>query len=101
MIVDTVQLIQDTVFVNVIEPVYVAYDSTSLWLDNDVYINNTFHIGAPTIGVATFDGIDSLGHAYDMTQDNSYGIGDYLTSKPINLEGKTDVVLSFYYQQQG
>ena len=101
MIVDTVQLIQDTVFVNVIEPVYVAYDSTSLWLDNDVYINNTFHIGAPTIGVATFDGIDSLGHAYDMTQDNSYGIGDYLTSKPINLEGKTDAVLSFYYQQQG
>jgi len=101
MIVDTVQLIQDTIFVNAIEPVYVAYDSTSLWTDNDVFINNTFHIGAPTIGVATFDGIDSLGHAYDMTQDNSYGIGDYLTSKPINLEGKTDVVLSFYYQQQG
>ncbi|MBL4624326.1 MAG: T9SS type A sorting domain-containing protein [Flavobacteriales bacterium] len=101
ILIDTVQLTHDSIFINELKPIYIAYDSASLWINNDVFINNTFHIGAPTIGVATFDGIDSLGHAYDLSQDNSYGIGDYLTSKPINLEGKTDVLLSFYYQQEG
>ena len=100
-VIDSNLITPDTTFYNVFEPIYIAYDSTSLWTDNNVYINNTFHIDAPTVGVATFDGIDSLGHAYNVQNENSYGIADYLTSKPINLLGKTDVVLSFYYQQQG
>ncbi len=99
--VDTIKLIPDSAFVNEVEPIYLAYDSASLWIDNHVFINNSFHIDAPTIGVATFDGLDQLGHPYDISNQNSYGVADYLTSKPINLEGKEDVVLSFYYQQQG
>ena len=60
-----------------------------MWLDNDARINNTLPINVPTIGVATFDGLDETGYPYDFTSETSYGPADTLTSCPINLDGLT------------
>jgi len=76
----------------------------SLWLDDHVYLNSTFPIDPISIGVATFDGLDSSGKAYNAFSDPlGYGIADYLTSKPMNLNFSAidSVFLSFYYQPQG
>jgi hypothetical protein len=74
----------------------------ALWLDSYVYINNSFGINPPTIGVATFDGINEFGRAYSFVQ-NAHGIADYLTSKPLNLAypASDSIYFSFYYQPQG
>lgn len=85
-------------------------DSTTLWEDNHVFLNSNYQVNPPTIGVATFDGLNKDGYPYDFSSAFSYGIADYLTSKPINLKqdelgnpyGLSDsLYLSFYYQPQG
>lgn len=57
-----------------------VYPTRDLWLDRDVYINNTMAPNPPSIGMATFDGLDPGGTPYDF-----FGRGDALTSKPINM----------------
>ncbi len=59
------------------------YPSSKFWLDKDVFINTTLAKDPPSIGMATFDGLDSRGNVYDIIS----GIGDRLTSKPIDLSG--------------
>ena len=59
-----------------------VYPSRAFWLDNQVYINNHMAPNPPSVGVATFDGLDSEGTPYDFT-----GQGDDLTSKYIDLSG--------------
>lgn len=76
----------------------------SLWADIYVYRNIHLPINPPTIGVATFDGIDEYGQPYNFQDPNSYGVADYLTSKPIDLSmysAGDSVYLSFAYQPQG
>jgi hypothetical protein len=77
-----------------------------LWLDHDIYLNDNYPVNPPTITVATFDGVDSTGYPYDFSTVNTYGVADYLTSKPIDLESNianndTTVYLSFFYQPEG
>ncbi len=75
------------------------------WIENNgVYINNHFAANQPSIGVATLDGVKGIGEPYVFLPDKSSaaGIGDYMTSKCINLLGynKTDsVAFSFFWQQ--
>ena len=78
------------------------YPDSSLWLDMNVYINTTSGENPPSIGVATFDAIDSIGHLYDDAGPNQF-IADKLTSKPINLDytPADSIYLSFYYQARG
>ncbi len=77
------------------------YPSPDLWEDQDVYVNFGYGVDPPSIGVATFDVLDSAGLIYDRASTFSF-IADHLTSKPINLDGAgTDVFLSFYYQPMG
>ena len=78
------------------------YPDPSKWTDFDAYINNSYPIDQPSYGVATLDGIDSLGKIYENAGTNSYK-ADYLSSQPINLNLGADstVYLSFYYQAQG
>ncbi len=77
--------------------------SGTLWFDDYAYINNTFPINPPTIGVATLDGLDQFGLPYN----NATGVGgqaDYLTSNPVNLKGLTvadSVYLSFFFEPKG
>jgi len=80
---------------------YTHYPNQSLWTDHNAYINSSFPINPPTYGVATFDGLDSIGQPYNFIP-SSYGIADYLTSNPIDLTTIVDsVYLSFYFQPQG
>jgi len=72
------------------------------WMDTrqHVFINNTFPINQPTIGVATFDGLNDRGTPHD-SMPMSTGRADYLTSKPINLNYTSPKYLSFLWQRQG
>lgn len=76
------------------------YPDPKLWINDDVFINNTFAIKQPSIGVATFDGTNSGGSPYL----GGNGISDYLTSQQIDL-GKynagSNVYLSFFVEPKG
>tara|TARA_R110002050_G_scaffold200591_1_gene335556 strand:- start:107937 stop:110117 length:2181 start_codon:yes stop_codon:yes gene_type:complete len=93
--------------------VIVPDDGYSLWRNNNVLHNYTYGDDPITLGVATFDGLDSTGVPYDPTMNsNSYQIADVLESKPIYLKTRPNggadydylqdsVYFSFYYQPQG
>ena len=76
----------------------------SLWTDGAVFINADFPINPPSIGVATFDGLDGQGNAYEGIDPSLFGPADTLSSQPINLSGFVpgdSLYLSFFYQAQG
>ena len=78
-------------------------DDLRRWEDDFAHINQTMAILPPTIGVATLDGLDETGYPYQFSQD-SYGLADELTSRPIDLGGLTaenSVYLHFRYQCGG
>ncbi len=67
------------------------------WVDNYVYVNTDLAVSPPSIGVATFDGIDNTGSPYGTS-----GAGDTLTSAEINLEViPDDLHLSYFIQPRG
>jgi len=74
-----------------------------LWEDDDVFVNSTYPLNPPTIGVATFDGLSRTGMPYDFANFPSFGIADHLTSVPIDLQypASDSVYLSFFYQARG
>lgn len=80
---------------------YKGYPNPQLWADIDAYVNTTYPVDPLNIGVATLDGLDSLGNPYNMATANAHGPADYLSSQPINIASFTEVYLSFYYQAQG
>ncbi|GJM36253.1 MAG: hypothetical protein DHS20C18_52540 [Saprospiraceae bacterium] len=74
------------------------YPDLNLWLDNEVFVNKTMAIDPPSIGVATFDGLNGNGKAYS----NSDGQSDRLTSNYIDLNGVSGpLALSFYLEPKG
>jgi len=78
------------------------YPDSNLWQDNSVFINRNYGINPITIGVATFDGLNSNGRAYDMTltgidSENA----DTLSSQQIDLSDADTAYFMFYYQSQG
>ncbi len=79
-----------------------AEPNQQLWTDRGVWINNTFSINPYSVGVATFDAIDSDGRHYPQASSLPY-MADCLTSQPIDLSeaDSTSTYLSFYYQPQG
>jgi len=78
------------------------YPDENKWEDNYVFINSNYAVNPISYGVATFDGLDSIGYPYDFNNPTAHGVADYLTSKSIDLSTITDsVFLSFYYQPQG
>jgi len=69
-----------------------------LWLDSDVFVNQTFGDQPPSIGVATFDGVNARGKPYG----GDAGEADRLTSTYINLNGVAgNVVLTYWLQRRG
>jgi hypothetical protein len=79
------------------------YPDVNFWMDSLVYVNATLPDAPPTIGVATFDGLNAKGQPYSFLTDD-YGVADILTSVPINLGGllnENNVYLSFFWQPQG
>lgn len=68
------------------------------WLDIDVFVNNTMAELPPSLGVATFDGLNPRGTPYG----GSYGDSDYLTSTYLNLNGVNgDLTLTYWLQRRG
>lgn len=72
-----------------------------IWLDNSACHNYRFAINPWSLGVATFDGVDSTGLPYQFGSTNGWGEADVLTSKPINLFGTTNVFFQFLSQPGG
>jgi len=74
------------------------YPSKGIWLDRNVFINNNIAFQPPSVGVATFDGINEKGSPYG----GGFGPSDFLTSNYFDLSAiSSDVYLSFYYQAKG
>jgi Secretion system C-terminal sorting domain len=83
------------------------YPDPALWLyGNSVTWSDGIGINPPSLGVVSFEGLDSLGRPYDVTNIQAKGFQDQLVSWPIKLDSlpvsQTDsLYLSFFYQFQG
>jgi hypothetical protein len=88
-----------------------SYADTNLWIGKSAYINTGHGIAPPSIGVATFDGLNMLGypHTPGLTNMSQSLYADTLTSRPINLytrntltlQPSDSVALTLYYQARG
>ena len=79
-----------------------SYPDSNLWKDNSVFINRNYGVNPITIGVATFDGLNSNGRAYDMTSTGTDSdTADTFTSQQIDLSDVDTAYFMFYYQAQG
>ena len=81
-----------------------VWPSPSLWTDNLVYVNADLSVSPPTLGVATFDGLDANGRAYDGLSPTSRGLADRMSSQAVNLQNLSpadSVYLSFFWQPAG
>ena len=94
------------------KPFRVIYPDTTLWEKSfSVWVNDGMAINPPTINVATFDGLDSAGLAYNPNEILLTGFTDSLVSQKINLSEtgtrpvtvaeRNSVYLSFFYQWGG
>ena len=72
-----------------------------LWQQSSVFINQTYPINPPTIGVATFDGLNKDGLAYAINMANPQGDADTLLSQEIDLSSVNSAYFMFYFQPQG
>lgn len=94
-------IVQDTIELPFMDDFsYEGPHPSTKWVDKDVFVNNTMAIDPVSVGVATFDGIDEKGRAYN----NGYGSADRLTSAyfemaPFNIN--SGLWLSFYIEPQG
>lgn len=87
------------------------FPSSKYWTDSSVYVNTGFAIAPPSIGVATFDGLNKLGYPYQMNAGPAISISaDTLTSKPINFhkflgtgiyQPSDSIGFTFLYQSAG
>jgi hypothetical protein len=78
------------------------YPNPEKWLDDYVFVNNTYSDKQITCGIATFDALDNNGRLYETA--SSYGFkADQLTSQPVNLNytPNDNIWLSFFYQAGG
>jgi hypothetical protein len=73
----------------------------ALWRDRKVWVNDAMAIGQNSIGVATFDGLNEYGMPYKQGGLSTDSMTDVLTSAYLDLSGKSNVWLSFQFQQAG
>lgn len=91
-------LLQDSAFYYLVDP-----NPNDWYINRDVLVNETFPLNPPTIGVATFDGLNQYGLPY--SPDFAIRVkADELTSVPLDLTNPSaidEVYFSFYYQPKG
>lgn len=78
-------------------------DPGALWVDHYAYHNYTYAVNPWSLGVVTFDGLNENGYPYNFGTAST-GAADFLTSKPIDLSGKTpanQIYMSFLVQPEG
>ncbi len=78
------------------------YPSPERWADRQVFINNTFSVRQPSMGVATFDCLDESGMLYERASHMVFE-ADRLTSLPLALDypPSDSIILSFCYEAGG
>lgn len=79
------------------------YPNPLRWSDINVFVNHNYPVGAPSVGVATFDALGPDGAIYPSAASFPFS-SDTLTSHPIDLSAykqSDSVYLSFFYQPQG
>jgi len=91
---------------------YIGYPNEKLFIDRQAFVNNTFPVFPPTIGVVTLDALNEYGEIHPHLTAVSQG-ADTLTSRYIRLdslflEGITreitpadSIYFSFYFQPGG
>lgn len=79
-----------------------VFPDSNKWLDDFVFINNTYSDRQITAGVATFDALDNTGRLYPNASPTLFE-ADHLTSQPINLNyaASDNIWLSFFFQSGG
>jgi hypothetical protein len=80
-----------------------AYPDSKIWTDKQAYINSTYPVNPPSIGVATLDAMDENGRIYEGASYTPF-YADKLTVKPIDFSANNEsdsIYLSFFYQPQG
>jgi hypothetical protein len=79
-----------------------VYPDQTKWIDNWVFINNTYSINQKTAGIATFDALDNKGKLYETATSSGFQ-ADRLTSRPFNLNflPSDNIYLSFFYEPGG
>ena len=72
---------------------------SSKWTDGYVFVNYGMAINPPSLGVATFDGINEKGKPYG----GGHGLSDFFTSTFIDLSNQENdsLFLSFFLQPKG
>lgn len=84
-----------------------GYADPAKWeFGNSVWINDGMGINPPSLNVATFDGIDSVGKPYSVNDVLAKGFADKLVSAPIRMDLPTaserlGISFTFFYQFQG
>jgi len=87
------------------------FPADSLWEDKNVFINSDYPLHPVSIGVATFDALDSKGKLYSQAISTAFP-ADSLTSVKIRLDSifgsspgpikiSDSTYFSFFYQPQG
>lgn len=89
---------------------HIGYPNPSHFLDNQAFINNTYPIFPPSIGVATLDALDENGEIYAHASTSGFA-ADTLTSNYIRLDSifapyraisiQDSIYFSFYFQPGG
>lgn len=88
-----------------------VFPNSAIFSDKFTYVNRNMAMESPTIGVVTFDALDSEGKIYPHASIYPFS-ADTLTSNPIRLDSifgenprelyiDDTVYFSFYYQPQG
>ena len=75
--------------------------SAALWQDAKVWVNDDMAMFQNSLGVATFDGLNENGFAYKENALGSDSLADVLTSAYLDLQGLSNVYLSFQLQEGG
>ena len=72
------------------------------WIDDFVFINNTYSDKQITTGIATLDALNDIGRLYEVSSTTGFQ-ADHLTSQPVNLNylSSENIWLSFFYQPGG
>ncbi len=84
-----------------------GYVKSDLWeFGNSVWVNEGMGINPPSLNIATFDGLDSLGKPYNVNDILAKGYADKLVSAPIRMDlvslaDRTRIFISFFYQFHG
>ncbi|MFC2080157.1 T9SS type A sorting domain-containing protein [Bacteroidota bacterium] len=80
------------------------YPSMDFWTDDFAFINNSYAVSPPSIGVATLDALDRDGSIYTKATISPQTFdADFLSSHPIKLNypASDSIYLSFFYQPMG